>query len=392
MKQRIRQTTARAAAIMAAALALSACQREHFTVEGTIADAPDSTLYIENMALTGPVAIDSVKLGEDGKFSFSPERIAEAPEFYRLRIHGTIINLSVDSTETITVSASYPTMATGYKVEGSDNCTRIKQLAQMQMELQQAVDGCLGSVMGAEQKRQELERLVADYRERVRLDFIYKDPRLTSSYFALFQTVWIGNSAMLIFNPRTSADDIKAYAAVATSWDALYPKSERGENLHNIAIEGMKTQRIERSRQNQQIDASKVDQTGIIDISLPNNRGGMSRLSQLKGKVVMLDFHLFAAEGSAQRIMALRELYNAYHDRGFEIYQVSIDTDEHFWKTQTAALPWTCVRAGSDAEQVLRTYNVQELPMYYLLGRDCSVALRDAQVKDVRQAIEGLLK
>lgn len=379
-------------AIVAAALTLTACQKDHFTVEGTITDAADSTLYIENMALTGAVTVDSVKLDSEGRFSFTEDRIAESPEFYRLRIHGTIINLSVDSTETITISASYPTMATGYDVKGSENCTRIKQLAVMQMELQNAVDQCITSMISAEQKQQELDRLVGAYKERVRLDYIYKDPRHSSSYFALFQTVWIGNSATLIFNPRISEDDVKTYAAVATSWDALYPKSERGENLHNIALEGMKNQRIVRNRQNQQIDASKVDETGIIEISLTNNKGQLAKLSSLKGKVVMLDFHVFAAEGSAQRIMALRELYNAYHAQGFEIYQVSLDTDEHFWKTQTAALPWTCVRAGDEAEDILRTYNVQQVPMYYLLDRNCNVSLRDAQVKDVKQAIEGLLK
>ena len=38
-----------------------------------------------------------------------------------------------------------------------------------------------------------------------------------------------------------------------------------------------------------------------------------------------------------KRIMMLRELYNKYHAQGFEIYQVSLDEDEHFWKTRTAA-------------------------------------------------------
>lgn len=380
-------------AAVVAALSLTACQKERFHVEGTITEAKDSTLYIENMALTGPVAIDSVKLDEGGAFSFAPERKANAPEFYRLRIHGTIINLSVDSTETITIKASYPAMAAGYEVEGSDNCSRIKQLALMQMELQNRVDGVMRTLgITVEQRQQQVEGMIEAYKERVRTDYIYKDPRLSSSYFALFQTVWIGNNAALIFNPHANGDDIKTYAAVATSWDALYPNSERGENLHNIAIEGMKNMRIVRNRQNQQIDASKIDETGIIDITLQNNRGGESSLSSLRGNVVLLDFHVYASEGSTERIMALRELYNTYHAQGFDIYQVSLDGDEHFWKTQTSALPWTCVRAGNQAEQVMQLYNITSVPMYYLLDRDCNVSLRDAQVKDIKQSIASLLK
>jgi len=237
-----------------------------------------------------------------------------------------------------------------------------------------------------------VESLIEAYKERIKNDFIYKDPRLSSSYFALFQTVWIGNNAALIFNPHAYSDDIKAYAAVATSWDALYPNSERGENLHNIAIEGMRNMRIVRNRQSQQIDASKIDETGIIEITLPNNHGGESSLSSLRGNVVLLDFHVYAADGSTERIMALRELYNTFHDKGFDIYQVSFDDDEHFWKTQTSALPWTCVRAGEKAEDIMQLYNITSVPMYYLLDRDCNVSLRDAQVKDIKQSIASLLQ
>ena len=75
-----------AAALMAvAAINMTSCTEKKFRVEGTIKGANDSTLYLENMSLNGPVAVDSVKLSEDGKFSFA-EKASEAPEFYRLRI------------------------------------------------------------------------------------------------------------------------------------------------------------------------------------------------------------------------------------------------------------------------------------------------------------------
>ena len=162
-----------------------------------------------------------------------------------------------------------------------------------------------------------------------------------SSYFALFQA--IGNT--LLFNPQVSEDDIKVFAAVATSWDTYHPDALRGQNLHNIAIEGMKNIRIMRNKlANTNVDASKVHVSGLIDISLMDNMGNVRNLSDLKGKVVMLDFHVFGTKESTQRIMQMRELYNKYHDRGFEIYQVSFNDDEHFWKTQTEALPWISVR------------------------------------------------
>ncbi len=100
---------------------------------------------------------------------------------------------------------------------------------------------------------------------------------------------------------------------MATSWDTYFPGSERGKNLHNIAIEGMKNVRIIRAEQAQAIDASKISQAGVIEIALPDNRGVVRKLTALKGKAVLLDFHVFTTKESTARIMKLRELYNKYH-------------------------------------------------------------------------------
>ena len=90
--------------------------------------------------------------------------------------------------------------------------------------------------------------------------------------------------------------------------------------------------------------------------------------------------------------MMLRDLYNKYHAQGFEIYQVSIDPDEHFWKTQTAALPWISVHDDARTDsQVLSQYNVQRIPTFFLIGKDNSVKMRDVQVKDIDAAIKSLL-
>ena len=90
------------AATLAVALCFCSCGKEQFHLNGTIANATDSVLYLENMALDGAKVVDSVKLDDKGDFAFSLEAPADAPEFYRLRIAQQIISLSVDSTETIT--------------------------------------------------------------------------------------------------------------------------------------------------------------------------------------------------------------------------------------------------------------------------------------------------
>ncbi len=377
---------------VAAMAGVTSCNEKKFHIDGTITGAADSTLYFENMSLDGAVKIDSAKLSEDGTFAFEGTA-PTAPEFYRLRIAGQFINIAVDSTETINIKAQYPQMATQYEVSGSEDCQRIKELSLMQSSLQAQVNAIARNPeLGAQAVADSVSRIVEAYKTRVKTEYIFKAPMKASSYFALFQTIYAGGQPVLLFNPRTSEQDIKVFGAVATSWDTFYPNEKRGENLHNIAIEGMKDVRYLRSQQQaEEIEASKVNTSGILDFTLTDNTGAARSLSSLKGNVVLLDFHLFADQNSMKRIMSLRELYNKYHAQGFQIYQVAIDGDEHFWKTQTAALPWISTRVDDNTSSVLQMYNVQQVPTFFLLDRSCNVVKRDAQIKDIDAEIKALL-
>ena len=377
------------AAVLLAAFSVASCNNNKFTVEGQISGAKDSVLYFENVGIEGINVLDSVKLSDNGEFSFS-EAANQAPEFYRLRIADQIINVSIDSTETVQIKGEYPGMASNYTVNGSDNCSKIRELALKQIDLQaKAIALQSNTELGIVKANDSIMTLINAYKEDVKREYIYKEPFKAYAYFALFQA--IGN--YLIFNPRTNKDDIKAFAAVATSWDTYYPHAERGQNLHNIAIEGMKNQRIvEAQNADIQIDANKVQEAGILDISLLDNKGQQRNLTDLKGQVVLLDFHIFAMENSPARIIELREIYNKYHAQGLEIFQVSLDPDEHFWKQQTAALPWVSVRDEDGVNsQRLMLYNVQAVPDFFLIDRGNNLVKRAAQIKDLEAEIKNLL-
>ena len=377
------------AAVILAAMTAASCSNNKFNVEGQIANAGDSVLYFENVGLEGIQVLDSVKLGGDGNFAFSGDP-TEAPEFYRLRIADQIINVSIDSTETVQIKAEYPGMAANYTVSGSDNCEKIRELTMKQMDLQaKAIAIQQNTALGVKVIGDSIQSLINVYKDDVMKNYIYKEPNKAYAYFALFQTL----GQWLIFNPRTEKEDIRAFAAVATSWDTYYPHAERGQNLHNIAIEGMKNQRIVAAQnQDLELDASKVSEAGVLDIALTDNKGQMRHLTDLKGQVVLLDFHIFAMDESPARILMLRELYNKYHAQGFEVYQVSLDPDEHFWKQQTAALPWVSVRdADGVNSQRLMLYNVQSIPDFFLIDRGNNIVTRAANIKDLEAEIKKLL-
>lgn len=364
---------------------MSGCGKEMFHVEGAIGNAKDSILYFEHNGLTGFTTVDSVKLDAKGAFSFASDKVNN-PEFYRLRIAGQIINIAIDSTETVKVDAKYPQMATDYSVNGSYENEKIKQLALKQINLQAQCQALYSEQPQAADSL--VQQLIQAYKYDVSRNYIFKEPMKAYSYFALFQYIVVNNEARLIFNPAVDPEDNKVFGAVATSWDTYFPNSERGQNLHNITIKGMRDNRIAAAnKQNIQIEA---EETGVIDLPLRDNKGNMHHLTDLRGKVVLLDFHAFSLPDSPEYIMQMRELYDKYHAKGLEIYMVSLDENEHFWKESVATLPWINVYDNIGISEAY-TSAATATPIIYLIDRSNTVVRNPAQIKNLPKEIEALL-
>ena len=377
--------------IALAAAALGACSSgPQFKVTGKVDGADGKMLYLEASALEGIVPLDSVKLKADGTFSFESSRPA-SPEFYRLRVDDKVINLAVDSTETLTVTAPYATFATGYQVTGSPDCEKIKQLALLQTKLQADADRLAEDAqarrIGMDVYQQRLSALLKKYKDEVKINYIFAAPNTTAAYFALFQKL----NNYLIFDPLNSKDDVKCFAAVATSLNNRYPDADRTKNLYNIVIKGMKNTRTPQQTV-VEIPEENVQETGVIDINLRDLRGAAHKLTDLKGKVVLLDFTVYQSAVSASHNYMLRDLYDKYAKQGLEIYQVSLDADEHYWKTIASNLPWICVRdAAGVYSSVVSLYGVQSLPSVFLINRDNELRARGETIKDLEEAVRRLL-
>lgn len=365
----------------------AACNRGPvFNVEGEISGAEGKMLYIEHSSIEGVVGLDSTKLSGDGRYHFSEAR-PEAPDFYRLRIDDRIINFVVDSTETVNISSDYNTFSSGYSVTGSESNVKIKELSLLQAELQAKVNELNKSGMPAGLAQDSLFRMVESYKNDVKRNYIYKEPDKASSYFALFQQL----NGFMIFNPLSNKEDVKCFAAVATSLNHNYPHADRSRNLYNMVIKGMKNTRTPQTK-TLEISEDMINETSIIDIPLKDINGETKHLTDYKGKVVLIDFTAYGTPSSGARTLALRELYNKYSSQGLVIYQVSLDTDEHFWKTACDNLPWVCVRDPQGPYSTyVSIYGVTALPTAFLVNRNNELVLRLNEKSDIEAEIKKLL-
>jgi peroxiredoxin len=366
---------------------MSACENgPKFKVQGEVADAENKTIYLEASGLEGIVLLDSVKLKANGNFSLAGAR-PEIPEFYRLRMDGKVINFVVDSTETVSIKAEAARVDTDYTIDGAESNQKIKELVLLQAELQQKVDKLSQSKLPAGIAQTQLATLINEYKNKVKKGYIYEAPNKPYAYFALFQTL----GGYMIFDPLANKDDVRCFAAVATSLNNIYPHADRSRNLYNMVIKGLKNTREPR-QENVEIDPSIIKESGIIDIKLKDLKGKERSLTELAGKVVLIDFTIYNNTMSATHNLALRELYNKYHEKGLEIYQISLDADEHFWKTSADNLPWICVRdEKASYSNYIQLYNVTQLPTIFLVDRSNSLNARGENIEDLEAAIQKLL-
>ena len=362
---------------------------QRFHVSGNITEAEDSTLLLEAMTLTGVKAMDSVRLNATGNFDFSilPDT-SSAPEFYRLRIGSQVINFVIDSLEDISVQAPFPRMATAYEIEGNEASRTMKTISLLNIQLQQQFAQLdKEATLSALEKMERARDLVEAYKHTLKRDYILADPASSAAYFALFQTV----GGQMLFNPESDKNDVQYFAAVATQWELRYPGALRTENLRNIAIRGLRNTRQTRPVE-LQIDGEKVKEIGIIDFGFKDIRGQERRLSDFPENVILLDFTAYSLPASQQRNIQLREIYAKYHSRGLEIYQVSLDSDEHYWKTMCDQLPWVCVHCPEGfGNDMVRLYGVEAIPAYFLIGRGSNMKARGEDIPNIEKAIEAEL-
>ena len=354
----------------------SACNNSSdFTVKGVVAGADGQLMYLENVGISNVVTLDSIKLAPGGKFKFTEKR-PEYPDFYRLRLNNQLINFAVDSTETISFVADAGTFATSYSVEGSENSKAIKAITLAQLDANQAISRLRKEYedkMISDTTYRTKVLAAADAYKEVARKYIYSAPMSTAAYFDLYDR-----------------KDVKAYGAVATSYDHAYPESPRSKHLYNLTLQSMKVLRAQRP-----VDYSNVEtkEISFLDIELPDVRGEVVKLSTVApGKVVLINFTAYQTEWSPALNMALGELYTKYHDQGLEIYQVSLDSDFHFWRNGASNLPWVTVRDPQSVySQVAGLYNVKQLPALFILDRKGNLVKRVEDVKKLETDVKAVL-
>lgn len=126
------------------------------------------------------------------------------------------------------------------------------------------------------------------------------------------------------------------------------------------------------------------------------DKGKSFQLSQLKGKVVLLDFWASWCVPCRAGNKALKPLYEKYKDKGVEFVSFSMDNKEKLWKDaiQADGIPWVQVSDLQDIKvnKTAQLYHIQALPTIYLIDEDGKVVAQNINKEELTAWLENRFK
>ena len=369
------------AAIVAAAVSCSDVAK----IEGNIEQAASSEVVAKLLNANRLEVLDTIAVDASGKFSYTLEVEQGQPQFVYL-FHGDkkVASLLLSEGEYVKVKAD--TLG-NYTVSGSEESEKLAQVERDYAAVAAKMSALAAQLDGADQQqaaqinKEITKEYISYYRNRVA--YVMQNSKSLSVIPVFYQVLGDG---LPVFGQFT--DGIH-FSNICDSLETVYPESKYVKALRKEA-DARKSQMELSAR------LGSAEEIGFPDITLPDVKGEKVRLSDVDAKVILVQF--WTATEAAQKMFnqeILKPLYNDYHKKGFEIYQVALDTDKGTWANviKEQNTPWinVCDGLGASSPYVL-LYNIGAVPSTFIIADGELVNGEVVDEKSLRKLLDKKLK
>ncbi len=350
---------------IAAIFALSSCKNnKEFSISGKIENAGD----IKKVVLyEADQAIDSAFLNEKSEFKF--KRVSPEPNFYNLLIGDKAFLLVAKNGDELEFKTNYADSSNTYEVKGSEESEKIRAFNKISNDH--------GKIN--EQIQEEYARAIS------------KTPAAKDSIYNLFmpkiQTNMNAYSNAALKFADENKDNLAGFYAVATL-DPLKYEAELIKYAEDINSKYPNNKAVKEFAA-KMMNAKPVSVGQMApQFELPTPDGKLVKLSDFKGKYVLLDFWASWCGPCREENPNVLKVFNAYKDKGFTVLAVSLDDDKNAWlkAVKDDNLMWTHVSELKRWEgKVASLYQVTGIPASFVLdpsGKIVAKNLRGAELEN----------
>ncbi len=359
--------------ILSGLIAGSCTYKNGFTVDGSLKDHNGEFIKIKRVDVNILVPVDSVQISKKGTFRLKVK--CSQPDFYEVGLNNSdFITLLALPGDKISLGFGGKFMADNYTVKGSPETLKLKMLDSTLAVTKEKIAVLTkkyneaSTLPDAKTKQDEINaefnRVLKEQR-MYNIGFILKNLRSFASVKALYQM--IDQNTYVLYDTR----DAQYLKLVSDTLNHLYPQSKQAKTL-----------KINFEKEYNQLQMDRVTefmsstQTTKLDPDLKDVNGNRIALSSLKGKYVLLTFWSAASRDCLADNLVLKDIYRTYHPKGFEIYQVNVDSNQEIWKKAIKfdELPWISVREDDPANpKNAILYNARIVPANFLYDRQGNI-------------------
>jgi thiol-disulfide isomerase/thioredoxin len=334
------------------------------TIKGNIANGGGLKIYFDRMTLDASVeSLENTTIEGNGNFKITLSDIKPSP--YRMRIGQKMMLLFLEGKEvTVEVKANLSTMDNlDYTVANSANTTAFIKIFK---ELKDKAS------KGGEK---EFVENIANFVDTTSHPLVGLYLTASNLDTRRYQYPSLPMEVLLAIHQRAN-----------TKYKAAYSDSDLLAE-HNQIISQIRMQVKQQS--------VKV---GVVppDITMQSPDGKTYSLSQLKGKVVLLDFWASWCGPCRRTNPELVRIYNKFKDQNFTVFSVSLDRNAQSWRQAIFKDNLTWEYHVSDLQYwnstAAKLYNVTSIPRTFLINKDGTVAAMNLMPgAQLEQAIQKLL-
>jgi peroxiredoxin len=324
-------------------------------VSGKIENAPEGVIVLSQFTDSRPKVLDTLELSSSGEFSY--EVSVATPTFYELNLYGKrVVRLALLKDDVaVTYDFSNPE---SLAIEGSEDSKEMLKIEKL-MEAYQLDVNKLNEAYYEAMSKNDTEAI-----KKIQLDAMTLESQQAEKVKEMITSMGDSFATMAAIGLLNPKNDFQFIDELVAKLNENYPGT--------ISILQMK----------QQLDEMRVLSVGqpAPEIELPNPDGTMVKLSDLKGKYVLIDFWAAWCKPCRQENPNVVRLYNQYKDKGFEILGVSLDRTKEDWVNAIAedGLTWTQVSDLNYFNSVAAVaYQIEAIPATYMIDPDGKIIAKD---------------